>query len=82
MQFLGQNVFIEDKFNNAIVNLKNENFTLLLQLSFNERFVLRFTDKTLALNDLVKDNESVVVFRKKRAVDHTFKKRKYLFNCT
>jgi hypothetical protein len=32
-----------------------------------------FTDKTLALNDLVKDNESVVVFRKKRAVDHTFK---------
>jgi hypothetical protein len=30
--FFGQNVFIEDKFNN--VNLKNENFTLLLQLEF------------------------------------------------
>jgi hypothetical protein len=43
--------------------------------------VLRFTDKTLALNDLVKDNESVVVFRKNEQLIIHSNKRKYLFNC-
>ena len=63
--FSGQNVFVEDKFNNTIVNLRNENFTFTTTVGvFNERFVLRFIDKTLALNEIVKDNESVVVFRK------------------
>jgi hypothetical protein len=47
-------------------------------LSFNERFVLRFTDKTLALNDLVKDNESVVVFQKnEQLIIHSNKENIY-----
>jgi hypothetical protein len=46
-------------------------------LSFNER-VLRFTDKTLALNDLVKDNESVVVFQKnEQLIIHSNKENIY-----
>ena len=58
-----QNVFVEDKFNNNIVNLKNENLTFNTAVGiFNDRFVLRFTDKTLALNELEKDKESVLVF--------------------
>ncbi|MFV8352004.1 hypothetical protein [Flavobacterium sp. XS2P14] len=75
----GQNVFIEDKFNNTSVNLKNENFTFTTAVGvFNERFVLRFTDKTLALNDLVKDNESVVVFRKnEQLIIHSKKENIY-----
>ena len=77
--FSGQNVFIEDKFNNTSVNLKNENFTFTTAVGvFNERFVLRFTDKTLALNDLVKDNESVVVFRKnEQLIIHSNKENIY-----
>jgi hypothetical protein len=39
MQFLGQNVFIEDKFNNAIVNLKTKISLYYCSWSFNERFV-------------------------------------------
>lgn len=63
--FSGQNIFVEDKCNNTSVNLKNENFTFTTTVGvFNERFVLRFIDKTLVLSEIVKDNESVVVFRK------------------
>jgi hypothetical protein len=37
-----------------------------------------FTDKTLALNDLVKDNESVVVFRKnEQLIIHSNKENIY-----
>ncbi|MDI6032636.1 T9SS sorting signal type C domain-containing protein [Flavobacterium sp. LB2P84] len=58
-----QNVFVEDKSNNRIVNLKNENLTFNTVVGiFNDRFVLRFTDKTLTLNELEKDKESVLVF--------------------
>ncbi|MDI5897922.1 T9SS sorting signal type C domain-containing protein [Flavobacterium yafengii] len=58
-----QNVFVEDKSNNRIVNLKNENFTFNTAVGiFNDRFVLRFTDKTLALNEFERDKKSVLVF--------------------
>lgn len=62
-----QNVFIEDKFSNNIVNLKNENYTFnTVSGSFNDRFVLRFADKNLALNELEKDKESVLVYNKSK----------------
>jgi hypothetical protein len=62
-----QNVFVEDKSNNRIVNLKNENYTFnTVSGSFNDRFVLRFTDKNLALNELEKDKESVLVFNESK----------------
>jgi hypothetical protein len=53
--FFGSKCFLSKINNNTSVNLKTKISLLLLQLEFfNERFVLRFTDKTLALNDLVK----------------------------
>ncbi|MFV8379901.1 T9SS sorting signal type C domain-containing protein [Flavobacterium sp. LB3R33] len=62
-----QNVFVEDKSNNRIVNLKNENYTFnTVSGSFNDRFVLRFTEKNLALNELEKDKESVLVFNESK----------------
>lgn len=62
-----QNVFVEDKFSNRIVNLKNENLTFNTAIGiFNDRFVLRFMDKTLDLDEFEKDKESVVVFNENR----------------
>lgn len=62
-----QNVFVEDKSSNRIVNLKNENLTFNTAIGvFNDRFVLRFMDKTLDLDEFEKDKESVVVFNENR----------------
>ncbi|MFV8335027.1 T9SS sorting signal type C domain-containing protein [Flavobacterium sp. RSP29] len=62
-----QNVFIEDKSNNRIINLKNENFSFNTAVGiFNDRFVLRFADRTLALNELEKDKELVLVFNENK----------------
>jgi hypothetical protein len=47
-------MFLSKINNNTIVNLKTKISLYYCSWSFNERFVLRFTDKTLALNDLVK----------------------------
>jgi uncharacterized delta-60 repeat protein len=58
-----QNVFVEDKLNNSIINLKNENLTFTTAVGvFNDRFVMRFTNKNLALTEIEKEEESVVVF--------------------
>lgn len=62
-----QNVFVEDKFSNRIVNLKNENLTFNTAIGvFNDRFVLRFMDKTLDLDEFEKDKESIIVFNQNR----------------
>lgn len=55
--FTSQNVFIEDKLTNKVVNLKegDYNFTAAVG-TFNDRFVLRYTDKTLSIDETeVKD---------------------------
>lgn len=51
--FTNQAVFIEDKLTNSITNLKTSNYTFNTTTgTFNERFVLRFREKTLRTNDL------------------------------
>ncbi|WP_035668814.1 T9SS sorting signal type C domain-containing protein [Flavobacterium sp. 83] len=64
-----QLVFIEDKLNNTIFDLKNGSYTFNTQTgTFNDRFVLRFTDKTLAENSFKKEKNSVCVFRKNKQI--------------
>lgn len=62
-----QTVFIEDKLNNTIFDLKSGNYTFNTETgTFNDRFVLRYADKTLATNEFEIDKESVVVFNKNK----------------
>ena len=63
--FSNQNVFIEDKLNNRIVNLKNEDFTFTTAVGvFNERFLLRFMENSLSLNEFASTNKQVIIIRK------------------
>jgi uncharacterized delta-60 repeat protein len=56
------NVFIEDKWNNSIVQITTGSYAFATKAgTFNDRFVLRYTDKTLFLTDFVNGNESVFV---------------------
>ena len=47
-----QAVYLEDKVTNTLTNLKNGDYTFTTATgTFDDRFVLRYTDKTLGLND-------------------------------
>ena len=62
-----KNVFIEDKLNNSTVNITNESYVFTTVLgTFDNRFVLRYTDKFLTSDEFVKDNESVFVSSKNK----------------
>jgi hypothetical protein len=62
-----KNVFIEDKLNNSTVDITNESFAFTTAAgTFDNRFVLRYTDKTLTLDEFAKDNESVLVSSKNK----------------
>ena len=62
-----KNVFIEDKLNNSIVNITNESYVFTTVVgTFDNRFVLRYTGKTLTSDEFVKDNESVFVSSKNK----------------
>lgn len=62
-----KNVFIEDKLNNSTFDITNESyaFTTLVG-TFDNRFVLRYTDKTLTSDEFTKDNKSVFVSSKNK----------------
>jgi hypothetical protein len=56
-----QPVFIEDKLTNTVFDLKSGNYTFsTLAGTFNDRFVLRYTDKTLGVDE-VEANDAITV---------------------
>jgi len=57
-----QAVYLEDKVTNTIFNLKNGNYTFTTDKgTFNDRFVLRYTDKTLGTAAVEKPANQILV---------------------
>jgi hypothetical protein len=57
-----QAVYLEDKLTNTISNLKTGSYTFTTAKgTFNDRFVLRYTDKTLGIDDTDKE-DGILVF--------------------
>jgi hypothetical protein len=64
--FTAQNVFLEDKMLGVIHNLKEASYNFTTEKGvFNERFVLRYTDKTLGTGDFESEDKTIVVFKEK-----------------
>jgi hypothetical protein len=64
-----QAVFIEDKLNNTIFDLKSGSYTFNTEIgAFNNRFVLHFTDKTLAVKTFQTEKDSILVFNKNKQI--------------
>jgi hypothetical protein len=60
--FLNQALFLEDKLTNTLFDLKRDGYTFTTTSgTFNDRFVLRYTDKTLGAVDVEKPANQVVV---------------------
>ena len=58
-----QAVFLEDKVTNSLFDLKNGNYTFTTEKgTFNNRFVLRYTDKTLGLDEINKYEDIIVLY--------------------
>ncbi|MFV5683901.1 T9SS sorting signal type C domain-containing protein [Flavobacterium sp. GB2R13] len=64
-----QVVFIEDKLNNTNFDLKSGSYTFNTEIgAFNNRFVLHFMDKTLAVKTFQTEKDSVLVFNKNKQI--------------
>ena len=64
-----QAVFIEDKLTNTMFDLKRGNYTFnTLAGTFNDRFVLRYTNKTLGTNDLAIQSNRVLISIKNKQI--------------
>ena len=64
-----QAVFIEDKLTNTIFDLRSGPFTFnTVAGTFNDRFVLRYTNKTLGTNDLETLENQVLVSNKNKQI--------------
>ncbi|WP_396186774.1 T9SS sorting signal type C domain-containing protein [Flavobacterium sp.] len=64
-----QNVFIEDKVTNKVFNLKEGNYTFNTAAgTFNNRFVLRYTNKTLGINDFDAKGNTVLISIKNQKI--------------
>jgi hypothetical protein len=62
--FEEQDIFLEDKVLNVIHNLKGSDYTFTTAVgTFENRFVLRYTDATLGIDNPVFDDNTVVVYR-------------------
>ena len=62
--FLSQDVFIEDKLLNVIHNLKDGSYSFTTEAgTFEDRFVLRYTNSALAVNSPTLSDNSVVVYK-------------------
>lgn len=58
-----QEVFLEDKLTNKTVNLKEGNYTFnTVAGTFNDRFVLRYTKKTLSVDETDKEDGILVLY--------------------
>ncbi|MBC5861806.1 PA14 domain-containing protein [Flavobacterium turcicum] len=70
--FTTQNVFLEDKNTNTIHNLKTSPYSFqTTKGTFNDRFVLRYTDKTLGVEDVITDFNTVLVTVKNKQLKVT-----------
>jgi len=71
-----QEVFLEDKLANKTVNLKEGNHTFNTKAgTFDDRFVLRYTDKTLATTDFnARENNVLVSIKNKKIQINSFAK--------
>lgn len=64
-----QAVFIEDKLTNTVFDLKNGNYTFnTVAGTFNDRFVLRYTNKTLSTNEIDTLENQVLVSNKNKQI--------------
>lgn len=58
-----QAVYLEDKLTNTINDLSQTDYTFTTRIGvFNNRFVLRYTNKTLAADDFEQDNNNVLAW--------------------
>jgi hypothetical protein len=56
-------VFIEDKLTNTVTDLKSGNYTFKTAAgTFNERFVLKYTNKTLSVDVMDKEDGILVLY--------------------
>jgi hypothetical protein len=63
---IGQNIYLEDKLNNTIHNLTKEAYNFETAIgTFDDRFVLRYTDKTLGVADLDQLEDQVIISKDK-----------------
>ena len=62
-----QNVFIEDKLTNSIVDITNESYAFHTTVgTFDDRFILRYVDKSLSVVDFADPEESISVSSKNK----------------
>jgi hypothetical protein len=62
-----QNVFIEDKLTNSIVDITNDSFAFHTTVgTFDDRFILRYINKTLSVVDFAEQKESISVSSKNK----------------
>lgn len=67
--FTNQNVFIEDKLTNTVFDLKSGNYTFnTVAGTFNDRFVLRYTNRTLGTNEYDSLENQVLVSNKNKQI--------------
>ena len=63
---VNKNVYIEDKLTNSIVDIANESYAFTTTTGrFDDRFVLRYVDKSLNTDGYSNNKESVFIWRKK-----------------
>ncbi|OAB28599.1 IPT/TIG domain-containing protein [Flavobacterium fryxellicola] len=64
--FTSQNIFLEDKLNGSVHDLKKSGYTFETTIgTFDNRFVLRYTDKTLGVADLDQLEDQVIISKDK-----------------
>ena len=67
--FASQNIYLEDKFNNSIHDLKKAAYNFETATgTFDDRFVLRYTDKKLGVGDFVTTVTEVLVSVKNKRI--------------
>ena len=67
--FSNQDVFLEDKLMSTITNLKRDNYTFNTTSGvFNDRFVLRYTNKTLGTKDVDLLGETIFISNKNKEI--------------
>ena len=67
--FTSQNIYLEDKLNSSIHDLNKSGYTFRTSIgTFDDRFVLRYTDKTLGTGDFDTTNVQVLVSVKNKQI--------------
>ena len=64
-----QSLFIEDKVTNTVFDLKSGNYTFkTVAGTFDDRFILRYTNKTLGTNELATQSNKVLISNKNKQI--------------